>query len=98
MTKKTKPRRKAPERSTQQYITALEAENAKLHRQVAKLQVQERSTQNRLKALEKEFQENRPTVSLNINTATHEPTLADLMEKARHLGYRLERIVSERDA
>jgi hypothetical protein len=74
------------------YVAALEAENAKLHRQIAKLEVSLRSTENRLKAVEAEFKENRPTLNYNIDTGRHEPTEAELVEKARSLGYRLEKI------
>ncbi len=41
----------------QRYVVALESENGKLHRQIAKLQVQDVSKQNRILALEKENKE-----------------------------------------
>ena len=39
----------------QHYIAALESENAKLHRQIAKLEAQDVTKQHRITALEKEM-------------------------------------------
>jgi hypothetical protein len=76
-----------------QYVAALEAENAKLHRQVAKLEVQDLSNRNRIDALEKELEDNRPKVNFSINTGAHETTEAELIERMRALGYRIEKLV-----
>ena len=46
---------KAANPSIQQYVSQLEAENLKLHKQIAKLQVKEVSSNNRVIALEEQF-------------------------------------------
>jgi hypothetical protein len=84
------PRRSVAARSGPQYVAALEAENAKLHARIAKLEVLDRSKRNRVKALEKEFEENRPPpAKFVINTGTHQLTEAEIVERAKALGYRV---------
>lgn len=59
----------------QNYIVALEAENLKLHKQIAKLQVQDTSKQNRIDALENELKEEtkKHGVVLNIGFSGEKP-------------------------
>ena len=59
-----------------QYVSAMEAENAKLQRQIAKLEVNQVSLNNRVKALEKELKKHDPS-SLDL------PDLGELLRKAR---------------
>lgn len=76
-----------------QYIAELKKENERLQAQIAKYQVKQFSLDNRMKALEKEIEENRPVVHFNLDSG-HQPTLAELTELAGKFGYRLEKTVS----
>jgi predicted nucleic acid-binding Zn-ribbon protein len=51
----------------QNYVVALESENAKLHKQIAKLEAQDMSKQNRIAALEYELKEETKKHSLNLS-------------------------------
>ena len=46
----------------QEYVKALRSENAKLQRRIAKLEVDNFSLNNRVKAAEKDFRDNRPII------------------------------------
>ena len=62
------------------YVHELESENEKLQRQIAKLQVHEVSSDNRIKALEKALKEDAPQV--HINVADFRLTEEQMIEKA----------------
>jgi peptidoglycan hydrolase CwlO-like protein len=51
----------------QNYVVALEAENKKLHTQIAHLQVQDLAKQHRIDALEKEMKELAKKTGFSIN-------------------------------
>lgn len=51
----------------QNYVVALESENAKLHKQISKLEVQDISKQNRITALENELKEEAKKHGFNLN-------------------------------
>ncbi len=55
----------------QNYVIALESENAKLHKQITKLEVQDISKQNRIAALESELKEETKKHSFNLNIGFH---------------------------
>ncbi|MGH9699757.1 MAG: hypothetical protein ACRD52_09895 [Candidatus Acidiferrales bacterium] len=52
----------------QSYVVELESENAKLHKQIAKLQVQDMSKQNRIAALENELKEETKKHGFSLTT------------------------------
>lgn len=62
------------------YVSELEAENAKLQRQIAKFQVKDVSRDNRIKALEKAIKEDTPQVHIDI--ANFRLTEEQMTEKA----------------
>lgn len=70
-------KRKKADPVIRKYIAELELENEKLQRQIAKLEVQKVSCENRLKALEEEIKENKPQINFSVvdyaNTKTKAP-------------------------
>ncbi len=66
---------KAANLEIQQYIVALESENLKLHKQMAKLQVKDVTQQNEITALRREVKEltNKHGYSLHINLGGETP-------------------------
>ena len=70
-------KRKKADPVIRKYIAELELENEKLQRQIAKLEVQKVSSENRLKALEEEIKENKPQINFSVvdyaNTKTKAP-------------------------
>ncbi len=63
-------------RQVREYVRALEAENEKLHRQIAKLEVKAKSLEHRIRALEQEFDDHR-------RSGTVKDLMADIARKGR---------------
>jgi predicted nuclease with TOPRIM domain len=61
------------EPEVQEYVKVLRAENAKLQHRIAKLEVNDLSLNNRIKALEKELKKNQPVVHFNMNLSEGKP-------------------------
>lgn len=82
------------------FVTSLERENLTLHRTIAKLQTQEISNRNRIKALEKELEKESTKHQFTLNTIyagfdpklSHEQMEKLITDKAKELGYRLEKL------
>lgn len=93
VTKKRAARKQRPQPS-QYYVAELEAENERLHVQLAKLRVRQLSLGNELKALQQELRENRPPVAMDLSISRDTPQSIEekerrLRELAEELGFDL---------
>lgn len=76
-TPELKKKLKACEPEIRNHVAYLQLENSKLQRRIAKLEAEKVTSDNRIRALEKELKKTKPSVNVIIQTT---PELKKLME------------------